>query len=182
MDSKNVRTCRTSSQRLDSLEKSKTELGSSPQDSTLIIQKLTPKQLDFSTPTLQKRESSALSPVSITTPSSGVLSDVESIASGDTSTSVTPDFSKMSLGRGRGRPRKPVKAPQTNDYPVGGSKEEIDRYVKKKTTELWRFKKLSSSQSAEYRAAENKQVKEYNRKKRNRRSVSPVKVTNTRNS
>ena len=145
MDSKNVRTCRTSSQCLDSLEKSKTEL-----------QKLTPKQLDLSTPTLQKRESSALSPVSITTLSSGVLSDVESIASGDTSTSVTPDFSKMSLGRGRGRPRKPVKAPQTNDYPVGRSKEEIDRYVKKKTTELWRFKKLSSSQSAEYRAAENK--------------------------
>ena len=61
-------------------------------------------------PPLQKCDSSALSPVSIATPSSGVMSDVESIASVDTSTSMTPDFSKMSLGRGHGRPKKPVQA------------------------------------------------------------------------
>ena len=150
------------------MEKSKTEFGSSPQDSTPISQKLTPKHLDFSTPTLQKCDSSALSPVSMTIPSSGVISDVESIASVDTSTSVTPDFSKMSLGRGRGRPRKPVQAPKTDDYPVGATQEEINRYVKKKMTKLWRFMKLSSSESAEYRAAENKCVKDYNRKKKTR--------------
>ena len=122
--------------------------------------------MNFSTPTLQKCDSSALSPVSMTTPSSGVISDVESIASADTSTSVTNDFSNMSLGRGHGRLRKPVQAPKMDDYPVGTTQEEINRYVKKKTTKLWRFKKLSSSESAEYRAAENKHVKDYNRKKK----------------
>ena len=110
MDSKNVHTCRTSSQCLDSLEKSKAQFSSSPPDSTPISQKLAPKHLDFSTPPLQKCDRSALSPVSIATPSSGVMSDAESITSVDTSTSMTPDFSKMSLGRGRGRPRKPVQA------------------------------------------------------------------------
>ena len=110
MDSRNVCTCRTSNQCLDSLEKSKAQFASSPQDSTPISQKLTPKHLDFSTPPLQKCDSSALSPVSIATPSSGVMSDVESIASVDTSTSMTPDFSKMSLGRGHDRPKKPVQA------------------------------------------------------------------------
>ena len=85
----------------------------------------------------------------------------------DTSTSMTPDFSKMSLGRCHGRPRKPLQAPDTDDYPlVGASQEEINKYVKKKTTELWRFKKLSSSNSAEYRAAENKRVKDYQKNKK----------------
>ena len=156
MDSRNVCTCRTSNQCLDSLEKSKAQFSSSPPDSTPISQKLTPKHLDFSTSPLQKSGNSALSPVSLATLSSGVMSDVESIASVDTSTSITPDFLKMSLGRSHGRPRKPVQALTMDDYPVGASQEEINRYVKKKTTKLWRFKKLSSSNSAEYRAAENK--------------------------
>ena len=118
---------------------------------------LTPKQLEFATP----QEKTDLKKV-LNSPTSSVTSDVSSLSS----TSVTPDFAKLALGRGRGRPRKALERPKTDDYPVDGTEEEKDRYVKKKNTELWRYRKLSSESSAEYRAAENKRVKAYNRRKK----------------
>ena len=72
----------------------------------------------------------------------------------------------MSLGRGRGRPRKNLVVPSTDDFPYDGTPEERDRYLKKKNTEMWHFKKLTSTGSAEYRARENARVKEYQRKKK----------------
>ena len=56
--------------------------------------------------------------------------------------------------------------PTNDDFPYDGSKEEIDRYLKKKMTELWHFKKGSSSGSAEYGASKNARVKEYQKKKK----------------
>ena len=72
----------------------------------------------------------------------------------------------MSLGRGRGRPRKNLMVPTTDDFPYDGTQEERDKYLKKKMTEMWHFKKLTSTGSAKYRASENARVKEYQRKKK----------------
>ena len=92
------------------------------------------------------------------------ISDVDTLSV--SSTGTTPEFSKMSLGRGRGRPRKNLVVPSTDDFPYDGTLEERDRYLKKKNTEMWHFKKLTSTGSAEYRARENERVKEYQRKKK----------------
>ena len=116
---------------------------------------MTPKQLSFASP--QDKTNS---------PSSSVISDVSSLSS----TSVTPDFAKLALGRRRGRPRKVLELPKTDDYPVDGTEEEKDKYIKKKNTELWRFRKLSLESCAEYRAAENERVKAYNKKKKDEAS------------
>ena len=59
------------------------------------------------------------------------MSDVESLDSNDT-TSVTPDFSRMKLGRGRGRPRKQLQQPTINDFPKDGTEEEKEKYIRKK--------------------------------------------------
>ena len=139
------------------------------------MQKLTPKHLDFSTPKSGSlRQQSEFSPVSVAsihaTPSS-TISDVDSMSSVDTGTSnVTPKMAKMSIGRGRGRPRKPIECPTVHDYPVGGTQEEINRYIKKKNTQMWRYKKLTSTDSSEYRAAENERVKNYNKRKKGENS------------
>ena len=53
-----------------------------------------------------------------------------------------------------------------DDFPKDGTEEEKDKYICKKTTELWRFKKLTSVNSAEYRAKENARVKEYQRRQK----------------
>ena len=92
------------------------------------------------------------------------ISDVDTLSV--SSTGTTPEFSKMSLGRGRGRPRKNLVVPSTDDFAYDGTPEERDRYLKKKNTEMWHFKKLTSTGSAEYRARENARVKEYQRKKK----------------
>ena len=58
------------------------------------------------------------------------------------------------------------------DYPEDGTKEEQDKYLKKKQTELWRFKKLSGDEAAEHRAKENASVKNYYYRKKNEKSAS----------
>ena len=40
------------------------------------------------------------------------------------------------------------------------------KYIRKKTTEMWRFKKLSSKDSAEYRKKESERVRAYQKKKK----------------
>ena len=134
----------------------KAQLSAPPSTPNTPKSHLTPKQLEFATPQETGRNKV------LDSPASSVTSDISSLSS----TSVTPDLAKLSLGRGRGRPRKTLELPKTDDYPVDGTEEEKDRYVKKKNTELWRFRKLSSESSAEYRAAENARVKAYNKKKK----------------
>ena len=63
-----------------------------------------------------------------------------------------------------------MELPKTDDYLVDGTEEEKDKYLKKKNTELWHFRKLSSESSAKYRAAENERVKAYNKKKKDEAS------------
>ena len=53
-----------------------------------------------------------------------------------------------------------------DDFPFNASQEEKSRYVRKKTTEVWRFNKLTSEASVEYRKAENERVKAYLDKKK----------------
>ena len=63
--------------------------------------------------------------------------DIESISSEHTSgTSCTPDMSKLSIGRGRGRPHKQLVKPNYDDFPIEGTDEEQKKYIKKKRTEI----------------------------------------------
>ena len=126
-----------------------------------------PKELDFTTPSSKGCSPSVLSAQDLNSPRSlgdSYVSDVDTLSV--SSTGTTPEFSKMSLGRGRGRLRKNLVMPTTDDFPYDGSQKERDRYLKKKMTELWHFKKLTSTSSAEYRASENARVKEYQKKKK----------------
>ena len=93
------------------------------------------------------------------------MSDVESIES---NTTATPDMEKMTLGRGRGRPRKIQQPPNMEDFPVDGTDQEKTKYIKKKTSEMYRFKKLTGTEEERkaYRARENARVKEYQQRKK----------------
>ena len=68
-----------------------------------------------STPILQPLDT----PVSA--PTSSIL-DVELLIS--ESMSVTPDMGKLTLGRGRGKPRKQLVRPAMEDFPLDASEEE----------------------------------------------------------
>ena len=81
-------------------------------------------------------------------------------------TSLTPDFSSLNIGKKRGRPRKQLSVPNMDDYPADGSKHEQSKYIHKKTTEMWRYKKLTSDEGAEYRKKELERVKSYQQKKK----------------
>ena len=58
-------------------------------------------------------------PETPTTPASNI-SNVESLVS--KASSVTPDMSKLTLGRSRSRPRKAVEKPTMDDFPFDGIK------------------------------------------------------------
>ena len=131
---------------------------------------LVPQQLEFFTPHMYgSYVYNSMAPLTPSTPAtpgnSSKMSDVESLDSNDT-TSVTPDFSRLKLGRSQGRPRKELIQPTMDDFPKDGTDKEKDKYISKKTTELWQYKKLTSDSSAEYRAKENTRVKEYQRAKK----------------
>ena len=86
---------------------------------------------------------------------------------------MTPQMDKLSLGKGRGRPRKKLDYKiDMDDFPVDGTPQEKDRYLKKKTSEMWRLKKLSGEDAAEHRAKENARVKEYNKRKKAEKTCS----------
>ena len=124
---------------------------------------LAPKLLDFTTPRSSRKAKNVATPPTPSTPGTfQSISDVESLSS----TGTTPEMSKLSLGRGRGRPRKPVVKPTFEDFPVDGSLEEQKIYRKQRTTKLWRYNKLSGSNSAEFRKSENTRVKTYQKAKK----------------
>ena len=136
---------------------------------------LQPKGLDFDTPLSSSRKGgsrrilrmpdSLSAPAMPLTPSySEIISDVDSISS--ESTSVTPDMNKLTLGRGRGRPRKQLVKPTMDDFPLDGTDEEQRKYICRKRTEMWHYNKLCGSDSVEYRKSEINRVKSYNIKKK----------------
>ena len=94
-----------------------------------------------------------------------------SVSSGNSE--ITPKMDSLTLGRGRGRPRKKLNySIDMEDFPEHGTKEEQEKYLKKKQTELWRFKKLSGDEAAEHRAKENVRVKNYYYRKKAEKSGS----------
>ena len=96
------------------------------------------KTLDFNTPQSMKRHSGSFmgTPSTPATPlNSDHISDVDSLSSKNTYTSVTPDMQKLNLGRCRGQPRKELMEPNMDDYPVNATEEEQQRYIHKKNTE-----------------------------------------------
>ena len=121
----------------------------------------------FTTPrSLTGKGSAAITPE---TPSTVDMSDVDtlSVSSEQTSaSSVTPDMSKLTLGRGHGRPRKQLVKPTFDDFPIDGSEQEQKRYIKKKHTEMWRYNKLTGSDALDYWQSELERVKGYQKKKK----------------
>ena len=60
------------------------------------------------------------------------------------------------------------------DFPETGTQEEKDKYLKKKQTELWRFKTLTGPKAAEHRAKENERVKRYQQRKKAEKQSSSL--------
>ena len=58
------------------------------------------------------------------------------------------------------------KVPTFDDFPVDADAEEKSKYIRKKTTEMWQYKKLTSKDSSEYRKQETEQVKAYQKQKK----------------
>ena len=176
---------RESNDRIARLEKEKSESAKkepAPQFTnqptpTPVPSGLQPKGLQFSTPTStgrRTRKAKNMTPQTPQTPetpqsSSDRISDVESLSSNDTS--CTPQMDKLSLGKGRGRPRKELKAPTMDDFPYDGTEEERTRYIKAKTSEMWRFKKKIGDPAA-YRKSELNRVNAYNKKKKAAKAAS----------
>ena len=127
-------------------------------------QRFQPKSL-FTTPRSSSSRNTS-NPGTPQTPNMDI-SDIDSICSEQTSgTSVTPDMSNLTLGHGRGRPRKELVKPTFDDFPIDGTEAEQKRYIKKKRTEIWRYNKLMGADSSQYRQSELNRVKEYQQKKK----------------
>ena len=60
----------------------------------------------------------------------------------------------MSLGRGRGRPRKDLVEPSLDGYPADGTEEEKKQWLCMKCMEQWRYNILTSNKAEEYREKE----------------------------
>ena len=82
-------------------------------------------------------------------------------ATSTASSTLTPLIGGVQLGRRRGRPRKLLEQPTFDDYPTDATEKEQEAWVKRKNTEMWRYKKLNSSQAAEFRKSESERVKQY---------------------
>ena len=109
-------------------------------------------------------------PVTPSMPDTSRLSDIESLdassEAGSSATSMTPDLAKLNIGRGQGRPRKEIVKPTMEDFPLDGTEDEQKKYIVRKRTEMWRYMKLTSCDSAEYREKELKRVKTYQKKRK----------------
>ena len=101
-------------------------------------------------------------PVTPSMPNTSRFSGIESLDA----TSMTPDLAKLNIGRGQGRPRKEIVKPTMEDCPLDGTEDEQKKYIVKKRTEMWRYKKLTGCDSAEYREKELKRVKTYQKKRK----------------
>ena len=144
---------------------------SQPTPPTQFQSHLQPKGLDFNTPQSVKGAhvgSVFGTPSMPATPHQGSdhMSDVDSLSSENTNTSVTPDMQKLNLGKRRGRPRKELVEPNMDDFPFGATEEEQRKYIRKKNTERWRYNKLMGSEAASYRQSELNRVNTYNKKKK----------------
>ena len=124
---------------------------------------MTPRQLHYTASMAETPKSSKSSIYSLPgTPGSPDMMDSPLSCE----SSLTPSMQSMSLGRGRGRPRKQLQEPSYEGYPVNGSEEEKKRWLKQKATEQWRYNMLTSNQADEFREHEKLRVKEYQARKR----------------
>ena len=78
----------------------------------------------------------------------------------------------MPLRRGRGRPHKQLAEPNYDGYPVDGTGEEKQRWLKMKAAEQWRYNILTSNKAEDYREREKAHVREYNARKHEQKQPS----------
>ena len=111
-----------------------------------------------------------MTPATPSTPDTARISDIESLdassEAGSSVSSMTPDLARLNLGRGQGRLRKKKTKPTMEDFPLDSSEEEQKKYIARKRSETWRYKKLMGSDLAEYRQKELKRVKNYQQKRK----------------
>ena len=60
----------------------------------------------------------------------------------------------MSIGRGKGRPRKQLVAPTLDGFPIDGTEDEKQKWFHKKCIEQWWYNILTSNKAAEFREKE----------------------------
>ena len=65
----------------------------------------------------------------------------------------------MTIGRGKGRPRKQLVEPSLEGYPADESEEEKKRWLRMKCSEMWRYNVLTSDRAEEYREKEKARCK-----------------------
>ena len=68
--------------------------------------------------------------------------------------SLTPSLQSMSIGRGKGRPRKQLVAPTLDGFPIDSTEDEKQKWFNKKCTEQWWYNILTSNKAAEFREKE----------------------------
>ena len=73
--------------------------------------------------------------------------------------SLTPSLQSMSIGRGKGRPRKQLVAPTLDGFLIGGTEDDKQKWFHKKCTEQWWYNILTSNKAAEFREKERARYK-----------------------
>ena len=73
--------------------------------------------------------------------------------------SLTLSLQSMSIGRGKGRPRKQLVAPTLDGFSIGGMEDKKQKWFHKKCTEQWRYNILTSNKAAEFREKERARCK-----------------------
>lgn len=77
------------------------------------------------------------------------------------SSTLTPQLGGVKIGGRRGRPRKNPEPPSYDDFPAGGTAEEQQNWIKRKTSEHWRYKQSTGPDSAVYRKKESDRALSY---------------------
>ena len=77
-----------------------------------------------------------------------------------------PQLEGIKLGRGHGHPCKTLQPPTYDDFPIGASQSDIDKYLKAKKTQRWQYKKLTSSSALEHQQKERERVSKFYHEKK----------------
>ena len=89
----------------------------------------------------------------------------ESLTSSNSS-QLMPQLEEIKLGRGCGHPRKTPQPPTYDNFPIGASQSDIDKYLKTKKTQRCWYKKLTSSSASKHWQKECERVSKFYHEKK----------------
>ena len=77
------------------------------------------------------------------------------------SSQLSPQLEGIKLGRGHDHPRKTLQPPMYDNFPIGASQSDIDKYLKAKKTQRWQYKKLPSSSVSKHQQKERERISKF---------------------